>query len=87
MNEVAAAGFEPRIGVFTTDTELVVKSWDRARAMTGIPAADACGRHLDALVPDLSSRVPPEVFREPLLSGPHKCWRRRSAVPHPLRAD
>jgi HEAT repeat protein len=61
---------EPRVGVFTTDTDLVVKSWDESLAqMTGISPAQARGQRLEALVPDLTSRVSAERLREPLVSG------------------
>ena len=45
------------IGVFTTDTELIVKVWDDAmRLITGLGADDAVGRHLTELVPDIAER-------------------------------
>ena len=70
MNESSSNELERRIGVFTTDLDLVVRSWDAAlELMTGIAAGDACGRRLEALVPDLAERISPELFREPLVSG------------------
>jgi HEAT repeat protein len=58
------------IGILTTDTELVVKSWDSTlERMTGIHAARARGRRLDDLVPDLRARVLVDLIREPLVSG------------------
>ena len=45
------------IGIFTTDTDLVVRSWDDWLArVTGIPALDARGQPLTALAPDLEER-------------------------------
>ncbi len=70
MNESSSNELERRIGVFTTDLDLVVRSWDPAlEFMTGIAAAEACGRRLEELVPDLAERISPELFREPLVSG------------------
>lgn len=70
MNEPSESDVDRRIGIFTTDVHLVIKSWDPAlEQMTGIAAEEACGRRLDALVPDIDTRVPQELLREPLLSG------------------
>jgi len=70
MSELSGQPAERRIGVFTTDVDLVIKSWDPAlEQMTGIAADQACGRDLHALVPDLAARVPPQLLREPLVSG------------------
>ena len=58
------------IGILTTDTDLVVTTWDPTlESMTGIPAARARGQRLDEIVPDLRSRVPFDLIREPLVSG------------------
>lgn len=45
------------VGVFATDRDLVVTTWDpwMARA-TGVPAADACGKRVDELFPELRER-------------------------------
>ena len=44
-------------GIFTTDTALVVRSWNRFMAeLTGIAAAEAIGRTLLEVVPDLADR-------------------------------
>ena len=44
-------------GIVTTDTELAVRGWNRfMEDLTGIAAADAIGRPLFALVPDLVAR-------------------------------
>jgi hypothetical protein len=63
-------GVTRRVGILTTDTDLVVKSWDAAlEQMTGIRADLACGRRLHDLVPDLGSRGLDNLLREPLVSG------------------
>ena len=70
MSESGETQLDRRIGILTTDTELVVKSWDAAlERMTGISAQRARGQRLDALVPDLTTRVPSELLLEPLTSG------------------
>jgi len=70
MTESGEVATERRIGILTTDTDLVVKSWDAAlEQMTGIPGDRARGQRLDSLVPDLSTRVPADLLREPLVSG------------------
>ena len=59
-----------QIGILTTDTDLVVTTWDAAlEAMTGIPADRARGQRLDEIVPDLRSRALIDLIREPLVSG------------------
>jgi HEAT repeat protein len=59
-----------RIGILTTDTALVVTSWDASlAAMTGLDGAEAAGRPLTEVVPDLEARGLLEVLREPLESG------------------
>jgi len=59
-----------RIGIFTTDTTLVVTSWDAAlAAMTGIEAAAAIGRPLTDVAPDLEARGLLATIGEPLESG------------------
>ncbi len=48
---------EDRIGILTTDSELIVRSWDPwLERVTGIPAAEAQGQPLTGLVPDLEQR-------------------------------
>lgn len=76
MNESNEAGIGSaadgltRIGILTTDSDLVVQSWDPTlERLTGIPADAARGRRLDELVPDLHDRVPPSLLREPMVSG------------------
>ena len=45
------------VGIFTTDTELVIRSWDSWLAdVSGIPADAAAGQPLAALVPGLAER-------------------------------
>ena len=59
-----------RIGILTTDTDLVVTTWDATlEQMTGIPADHARGHRLDEIVPDLRSRMLIDLIREPLISG------------------
>ncbi len=70
MMQPSSSTRQARVGVFTTDTDLVVKSWDESLAqMTGISPEQARGQRLEALVPDLATRVPAESIREPLVSG------------------
>ena len=45
------------IGVFTTDTELVIQVWDDAmKTITGIDPAEAVGKPLADVIPDLQTR-------------------------------
>ena len=47
-----------QIGILTTDTELVIKTWDAAlERMTGISADRARGERLDEIVPEPARRV------------------------------
>ncbi len=64
------AGPARHIGILTTDASLVITSWDGALAsMTGIAAAEALGRPLAGVVPDLESRGLLAVVRETLVTG------------------
>lgn len=48
---------EPSIGIFTTDTQLLVTSWDSwLSTATGISGDDAVGKPLVAVIPDIQSR-------------------------------
>jgi HEAT repeat protein len=59
-----------RIGILTTDTDLVVTTWDATlEQMTGILADSARGHRLEEIVPDLRSRMLIDLIREPLISG------------------
>jgi HEAT repeat protein len=59
-----------RIGIFTTDTALVVTSWDPSlAAMTGLAGAAVVGRTLAEVIPDLESRGLLPAVREPLDTG------------------
>ena len=61
------------IGILTTDDRLVVTSWDAALAsMTGVAAADAVGRPLGAVVPDLESRGLLAIVQETFDTGAPK---------------
>ncbi len=45
------------LGIFTTDEQLIIRSWDAwLAAATGIPASAALGQPLTAVVPDLEAR-------------------------------
>jgi HEAT repeat protein len=59
-----------RIGILTTDTDLVITSWDAILTeMTGLAGASAAGRRLADVVPDLESRGLLAIVREPLTTG------------------
>jgi HEAT repeat protein len=48
---------EHKVGIFTTDTNLVISSWDGwLTSATGINPTDACGQKLVALFPELETR-------------------------------
>lgn len=58
------------ISVLTTDTRLIVQSWDsRMVDMTGMSAETACGQPLAALVPDLEKRGLLTRFQRVLSEG------------------
>jgi HEAT repeat protein len=45
------------VGVFTTDSDLIVQLWDDALArLTGIEASSACGQPVNTVIPDLKER-------------------------------
>jgi HEAT repeat protein len=57
-------------GVFTTDTSLVVRTWDEWLAhVTGIPSEEARGRALVDLVPDVAERGLLVPFEQVLARG------------------
>src|ERR1051325_5994384 len=59
-----------QIGVFTTDTDLVIRVWDAALArLTGISAESALGQELTALLPDLEKRGLLKRFQRSLNEG------------------
>ena len=59
-----------QIGILTTDTDLVIKTWDTAlERMTGISADRARGERLYEIVPSLKARALVDLIREPLVSG------------------
>src|SRR5262249_6429920 len=61
---------ETVFGVFTTDTDLRIKEWDDALArFTGVSAAEAQGRHLDQLFPEIEARGLLQNLRRVLASG------------------
>src|ERR1041384_993021 len=59
-----------QIGVFTTDSRLVIQAWDAALAqLTGISEETASGRELTALVPELEQRGLLKRFQRSLNNG------------------
>jgi PAS domain-containing protein len=59
-----------QIGVFTTDTQLVVQVWDGTLArLTGISEESALGRALTALLPDLEQSGLLKRFERSLKDG------------------
>lgn len=59
-----------QIGVFTTDTQLVVRVWDATLArLTGISEESASGQALTALLPDLEQRGLLKRFQRSLKEG------------------
>ncbi|HET6974054.1 MAG TPA: HEAT repeat domain-containing protein [Pyrinomonadaceae bacterium] len=59
-----------QIGVFTTDTDLVIRVWDATLAgLTGISEESATGRDLTALLPDLEKRGLLKRFQRSLQEG------------------
>jgi HEAT repeat protein len=66
----ASARTPAATGFFTTDRELIVRSWDATIAqMTGLEAAVAKGCRLQEIVPDLQERGLLDLIRQPLTSG------------------
>ncbi len=64
-----AAG-TPRLGVFTTDTALTIRTWDPIlAAMTGMPAESVTGRPLRTVIPDLAQRDLAVRFDRVLATG------------------
>jgi HEAT repeat protein len=58
------------LGVFTTDTALIVHVWDDwLAAVTGIPAADVRGRHIFEVVPDFEARGFRARFEDVVTTG------------------
>ncbi|HEY4422977.1 MAG TPA: HEAT repeat domain-containing protein [Pyrinomonadaceae bacterium] len=59
-----------QIGVFTTDTDLVIRVWDATLArLTGISEESASGRDVTALLPDLEKRGLLKRFQRSLKEG------------------
>ena len=59
-----------QIGVFTTDTELVIRVWDATLArLTSISEESAAGQHLTAILPDLEKRGLLKRFERSLKEG------------------
>src|SRR4051812_10581922 len=65
-----AGHHDRRVGMFTTDADLTVTSWDPVlTSMTGIRADAAKGKPLTAVIPDLEARGLLPLLRETLSSG------------------
>lgn len=61
---------EPSIGIFTTDSNLLITSWDNwLSRTTGISGEAAKGRHLISLIPEIQSRGHLGRFRQVLDIG------------------
>ena len=61
---------EQKVGIFTTDVNLVVRSWDGWLAgATGIDPKDACGQPLVALFPEIETRGLIARFQSVLANG------------------
>jgi HEAT repeat protein len=61
---------QPSIGVFTTDSQLVIRVWDATLArFTGISEEAATGQSLTALIPDLETRGLLKRFHRSLNEG------------------
>ena len=61
---------QPSIGVFTTDTDLVIQVWDAALArLTGISEETALGKTVTALLPDLEQRGLLKRFQRSVKDG------------------
>src|SRR5262245_47340494 len=59
-----------QIGVFTTDTQLIIQVWDDTLArLTGISEESASGQALTALLPDLEQRGLLKRFQRSLKAG------------------
>ena len=60
----------PSLGIFTTDAQLRVRTWDDWLArVTGISADDARGKPLTTLIPDLEARGLLARFQRVLAEG------------------
>ena len=60
----------PLFGIFTTDADLVVRTWDAfLTEITGIAAADALNRPLAAVLPDVQQRGIVTLLRQVLVNG------------------
>lgn len=58
------------IGIFTTDINLTIRSWDsRLIELTGITAAQSCGQKITDLIPDLEQRGLLERFQQVITQG------------------
>ncbi len=61
---------EQTVGIFTTDANLVIRSWDGwLITVTGIVTEDACGKPIQSLFPDLESRGMLARFERVIVRG------------------
>lgn len=61
---------QPAVGIFTTDTDLVIRVWDATLArLTGIAEESATGQSLASLLPDLEQRGLLKRFQHTLSEG------------------
>jgi len=61
---------ETRLGIFTTDVNLIVRAWDPwLERITGRPAAEVIGRTVAEVFPDFESRGLLETFKRVLQEG------------------
>ena len=70
LRQTGMTNTQPSVGVFTTDTQLVIRVWDATLArLTGISEESALGQSLTALVPDLEDRGLLKRFSRSLQDG------------------
>src|SRR5262245_2567296 len=57
-------------GIFTTDANLVVRTWDQwLEKITSLSAGEVCGKHLSEIFPDLETRGVTRSFHRVLEDG------------------
>jgi HEAT repeat protein len=58
------------ISIFTTDTNLIIKSWGNwLETITNKPAATVCGKHLITIIPEIETRNLLHYFQEVITEG------------------
>ncbi|MFZ1268967.1 MAG: PAS domain-containing protein, partial [Anaerolineae bacterium] len=64
------AAFDDRVGIFTTDTHLVIRTWDDWLAhVTGVSQRAALGQPLETLFPEIATRGLVSRFERVLSAG------------------